>query len=316
PMNWATGVDPETGRPIEVPEARFTDRPIHVTPGALGAHNWHPMSFNPRTGLVYIPAQRNSYAYGHEEDFQYQEGVWNTGIGPTEDAVGEPVPPSGFLLAWDPVAQEERWRVEYDDMWNGGTLSTGGDLVFQGTSDWRFVAYRATDGEQLWEVAVPTGVIGGPISYELDGTQYIAVMAGWGGVYGLRTGGRGSTGRLLVFALGGTESLAADPAAAPEEREPPTTAIPVNASEEAVARGAEIYAQQCAQCHGPAAMSGGVIPDLRYADPEVYESFEDIVLAGTRSEQGMPSFSQWLDAEDVEAVRAYVLSRRAALTED
>jgi len=313
PMNWATGVDPETGRPMEVPEARFTERPIHITPGALGAHNWHPMSFNPRTGLVYLPAQRNSYAYGHLEDFEYQEGVWNTGIGPTQNALGEPVPPSGFLLAWDPVAQEERWRVEYDDMWNGGTLSTAGDLVFHGTSDWRFVAYRASDGEQLWEVAVPTGVIGGPISYELDGTQYIAVMAGWGGVYGLMSGGRGSTGRLLVFALGGSGDVSADPSAAPEEREPPTP-IPVDAPEDVIAQGGQVYAQQCAQCHGPAAMSGGVIPDLRYADPEVYESFEDIVLAGTRSEQGMPSFSQWLDSEDVQAIRAYVLSRRAALT--
>src|SRR5690606_5122450 len=187
PINWATGVDPETGRPIEVPAARYIEEPLYVQPGPLGGHNWHPMSYNPETGLVYIPAQVNNSAYAHQPDFEFQPGIWNTGRGDAEGALGEPIDPTGMLLAWDPVAQEERWRVEYDDMWNGGTLTTAGNLVFQGTSDWRFVAYDATTGDKLWEMAMPTGVIGGPISYELDGTQYIAVMAGWGGVYGLRT---------------------------------------------------------------------------------------------------------------------------------
>ncbi|MDX1567404.1 MAG: PQQ-dependent dehydrogenase, methanol/ethanol family [Longimicrobiales bacterium] len=311
PMNWATGVDPETGRPVEVPEARFLEQARIVTPGPLGGHNWHPMSFNPQTGLVYIPAQVNSYAYGHPREFQYREGVWNTGIGDTEGAVGEAWETSGYLLAWDPVAQEERWRIPYDDMWNGGTLSTAGNLVFQGTSDWRFVAYRADDGETLWEVDVPAGIMGGPVSYEVDGTQYVAVMAGWGGAYGLRVPGPGATGRLLVFSLEGSAPLEG-----PEDvstiREPPAP-IPFEATEAEITAGASLYRVWCSACHGPEGVGGGVVPDLRYADPAVYESFHDIVLGGARSDRGMPSFDEWLDQGEVDLIRAYLLSLRAGL---
>ncbi|MQA92088.1 MAG: PQQ-dependent dehydrogenase, methanol/ethanol family [Gemmatimonas sp.] len=313
PINWATGVDLETGRPIEVPESRYLEHPIYVQPGPLGGHNWHPMSFNPETGLVYIPAQVNNSAYAHQEDFEYQTGVWNTGQGEAENPRGERIEPSGHLLAWDPVAQEERWRVEYDDMWNGGTLTTAGNLVFHGTSDWRFVAYRADTGEKLWEIAPPSGVIGGPISYELDGTQYIAVMAGWGGVYGLRTGGRGSTGQLLVFRLDGSTPL--DAAAPSNVTRPAPSPIPVAATDETVAEGEALYARWCASCHGADAVGGGVIPDLRYAEPDVYDQFEQIARDGTRAQRGMPTFAAWLSSEEVNSIRAYVLTSRAEISE-
>ncbi|HET9947825.1 MAG TPA: PQQ-dependent dehydrogenase, methanol/ethanol family [Longimicrobiales bacterium] len=311
PMNWATRVDLESGRPVEIPEARFREGPWMVTPGPLGGHNWHPMSFNPITGLVYVPAQVNSYAYGHARAFQYREGVWNTGIGDTEGAGGEALPTSGYLLAWDPVAGEERWRVEYPDMWNGGTLTTAGNLVFQGTSDWRFVAYAADTGERLWETEVPAGVIAGPITYEVEGTQYVAVMAGWGGAYGLRVPGPASTGELLVFALGGTAPLARP--VLTTDREAPAP-IPFDAPAAAIAGGASLYRVWCAACHGPEGVGGGVVPDLRYAEPGVYDSFDDIVLGGARLERGMPSFAEWLDPASTAMIRAYLLSLRAGLT--
>jgi quinohemoprotein ethanol dehydrogenase len=310
PLNWAVGVDPETGRPIEVAEARFLERPHFVTPGPLGAHNWHPMSFNPQTGLVYLPAQVNSSAYGHPREFEFRPGVWNTGIGDTGGATGQPRPTSGYLVAWDPVAQQERWRVEYDDMWNGGTLTTAGNLVFQGTSDWRFVAYQADSGATLWEVAVPAGIMAGPISYELDGTQYIAVMAGWGGAYGLRVPGPQATGRLLVFSLGGRAPL--EPPVVVTSREPPAP-IPFDASAADIGAGAGVYRVWCAACHGPEGVGGGVVPDLRYAEPATYEAFESIVLGGTRSERGMPSFAEWLGAGDVNLIRSYLLNVRREL---
>jgi quinohemoprotein ethanol dehydrogenase len=124
PVNWARHVDLETGRPVELPEARYEDAPFVMTPGILGGHNWHPMSYNPETGLVYIPAQIHWTRHGHDDNFEFQQGVMNLGVA----SPGGPLPQtSGHLLAWDPVAQEERWRVPHPDMWNGGTLTTAGN---------------------------------------------------------------------------------------------------------------------------------------------------------------------------------------------
>ncbi|MEO6725034.1 MAG: PQQ-dependent dehydrogenase, methanol/ethanol family, partial [Blastocatellia bacterium] len=180
-VTWAKGVDKKTGRPIETPESRYKDKPSTQLPGPLGAHNWQPMSFNPQTGLVYIPAQETGFIYGQERNFKYGDRGWNIGIdfGLVKDA--PTALPTGHLLAWDPVAQKERWRVPYVVMWNGGTLTTAGNLVFQGTADGRFVAYSADKGAKLWEVNVGTGIIASPVTYELDGVQYVSIMAGWGG---------------------------------------------------------------------------------------------------------------------------------------
>ena len=202
-ISWAKGVDKTTGRPIEDPAARYRDSVNFLQPGPLGGHNWQPMSFNPQTGLVYIPAQEPFFAYAQDKKFQYKPGAWNTAIDFTILKDPPPLVPRGHLLAWDPVAQKERWRVQYNLMWNGGTLTTAGNLVFQGTSDGRFVAYSADKGEKLWEVGVGTGVIAPPVTYELDGVQYVAVMAGWGGAFPLTGGaaipGMALPGRLLVF---------------------------------------------------------------------------------------------------------------------
>jgi quinohemoprotein ethanol dehydrogenase len=269
------------------------------------------MSFSPQTGLVYIPAQDPFFVYAQDRKFEFKPGAWNTGIDFTLfKEAPPPIPIVGHLLAWDPVNQTERWRVQYNSIWNGGTLATAGNLVFQGTADGRFVAYSADKGEKLWEVAVGTGVIASPVTYELDGVQFVSVMAGWGGAFALTggsaTGGATAPGRLLTFALNATQPLPVATA-----RRPSATLIDFDASPERIDKGAGLYARWCGVCHGLLASGGGgVLPDLRYSQPAVFGRYRQIVLQGANSSAGMPSFQQWLNVEDVDAIQAYILKRR------
>lgn len=313
-VTWAKGIDKKTGRPIEADGVRYKDKPIGMQPGPLGGHNWQPMSFNPQTGLVYIPAQETMFGYGQEAGFKFRDRGWNTGV---DFAIVKDMPaaiPTGHLLAWDPVAQKERWRAPYVVMWNGGTLSTAGNLVFQGTADGRFVAYSADNGAKLWQVSVGTGVIASPVTYEIDGTQYVSIMAGWGGAFALTGGNLGlpaTPGRLLTFALNAKQQL---PVLAATQLTPPA-AIELNASSEMLAKGGDLFARNCAVCHGIAAFGGGgVLPDLRYSSPATFNSFQKILLDGALINEGMPSFKHSMNAEDVQAIRAYVISRRNELT--
>jgi len=272
------------------------------------------MSFNPQTGLVYIPAQDTLFAYMQDGKFQYKPGAWNTGIDFSIFKEPPPVLPAGHLLAWDPVAQKERWRVPYVTIWNGGTLTTAGNLVIQGTADGRLVAYSADRGEKLWEVAVGTGVIASPVTYEVGGTQYVTVMAGWGGAFALTggnaTGGAVVPGRILTFALNGKQPLPDIMAQKLAE----VKAIEFQATPEKIDRGAVLFAQWCGVCHGLTAVGGGAISDLRYSQPTTFNAYSDIVLEGKRAAIGMPSFKRWLTADDVDAIRAYVLKRRADMS--
>ncbi|MEI9852343.1 MAG: PQQ-binding-like beta-propeller repeat protein [Sphingomonas sp.] len=198
PVTWAKGLDPKTGKPIENPDARYykTGKPWIGMPGAGGAHSWHPMAFNPKRGLVYIPAQIAAFPYFPDPDWKPAKQGFNVGIDMAAGAM-PPIPAvragaiaatKGALIAWDPVAQKERWRVDYPGPWNGGLLSTGGDLVFQGNAAGGFAAYSAADGKKLWNFEAQTGVIAAPITYTIGGEQYVAVMAGWGGVWSLAPG--------------------------------------------------------------------------------------------------------------------------------
>ena len=178
-VNWASGIDPKTGRPIENPETRVdkTGKPALVTPGALGGHNWHPMAFNPQTGLVYIPAMQPAGIFPPSTEFQQtgkytrREMFWNPGVDwnnyvNTVYAIlaqtGGNLPlDRGYLKAWDPIAKKTRWEIEYPAFWNGGLLTTAGNLLFQGTGDGRFVAYSADLGKTLWSVPTMVGIVGG-----------------------------------------------------------------------------------------------------------------------------------------------------------
>jgi quinohemoprotein ethanol dehydrogenase len=308
-VTWADRVDKKTGRPVLAKGAEYHDKAFLTLPATFGAHNWQPMSFNPKTGLVYIPAQDIPAVHRHTKHFQYKPGQWNTG---TDFSVLTDFPrdlATGSLLAWDPVAQKERWRVPYDHPWNGGTLTTAGNLVFQGTADGRFVAYKADDGTKLWEAPAGTGVMAGPVTYTLDGKQYVSVLAGWGGVFALVGGdaahaaGVQGGGRLLTFAIGGSATLPpAEPAmaAASGPLPPHDPAL--------VKQGEALFAVNCAVCHGIGAVGGGVLPDLRRLTPESHAAFQQSVLGG-RKALGMPDFTERLSPADVMAIHAYVLSK-------
>jgi len=314
--NWAKRIDLKTGRPVENDAVYYRTKTTIVTPSQLGGHNWQPMSFNPKTGLAYIPAQDVAAIFGLDKKWQYRPGDWNTG---TDLTLIKEFPRSaakGYLLAWDPLAQKEAWRVPYNGPWNGGTLTTAGNLVFQGTADGRFVAYRADTGDKVWEAPAQTGIVAAPITYTVDGEQYVSVMAGWGGVFALYGGDAAASnhvrhvGRLLTFKLGGTAAL---PPLAKPTTEVASFKGPGPTKQE-VARGEALYSRHCQTCHGSAAVGGGVLPDLRHIPPEIQAGFSAIVLQGALKSQGMPAFGQWLNEDDAKAILAYLHQRASAET--
>ena len=170
-----SGVDQKTGRPIENPGIRYdqTGKPAELLPGAMGAHSWQAMAFNPKTGLVYIPAQEVPLIYASGKDFKPAPIGWNIGTGTTN-----PRNVRGYLLAWDPVNQKEVWRANYMGPWNGGILTTAGNLVIQGNAVGFLSAYRADTGEKLWSMSAQSAIVAAPVTYEVDGEQYVAVLSG------------------------------------------------------------------------------------------------------------------------------------------
>ena len=313
-ITWATGID-SAGRPIESPAARANA--VAVTPAVEGAHNWNPISFNPATGLVYLGVtDATSF---HVVDTAFIPNHNDQTLGNNIRYRG-PIPPqaqaprlAGRLVAWDPVAQHEVWRVEHPDPKSGGTLSTAGNLVFQGRADGKLRAYRATDGKILWEFDAGVGIGAPPVTYAVNGTQYISVLAGWGGPMVLtnRPVGRGKvgTGRLLTFALGGSATL---PSVEQAGRPLPTPTYQVAATRQEIEEGGALYGRFCFRCHGSNVVSSGAVPDLRYATTSTHQMFEQIVRGGARRVQGMPSFSADLTPDQVRFIQAYVLERARA----
>jgi quinohemoprotein ethanol dehydrogenase len=313
PVNWATSID-ANGRPVENAEARkFKDAAL-VQPSAEGAHNWNPMSFSPTTGLVYLPVLYDTSIHALIPNWKINPHDQTTGYdrayrGPVRDQYLK-TKSSGRLLAWDPVAQKEAWHVDMPDPKSGGTLATAGNLVFQGRSDGKLVAYRATDGKSLWEFEAGIGIAAAPMTYSVDGVQYISVVSGWGGpqVLGNRPPGKGhvGSGRLLTFKLGGTATL---PPYEHVVKPVPMPTFKLAATPAEVEQGRVLFANFCSRCHGGDVVSGGSVPDLRYASDTTHESFEEIVLGGARREYGMPSFTGDLLPAQVRLIHAYILDR-------
>jgi len=308
-VNWASGYDAK-GRPIEIAEARG-DQLRDSIPGPFGAHNWHPMSFNPMTGLVYLPAQNvpinmaddKNWGFNSNKPGQPHGGIgWNLAVN-----LGPPTPadkPFGRLVAWDPVAKKEAWRVEHVSPWNGGTLTTAGNLVFQGTADGRFVAYNAKSGEKLWEATVGTGAVAAPATYEVDGTQYVSIAVGWGGVYGLsqRTTDREGPGTVYTYKIGGKAPL---PAFAKYRMG--TLVAGVKYDPAHVAEGGALYVSNCVFCHGvPGVDRGGNIKNLGYVSADELGRLPKFVFNGPFVSQGMPDFTGKLTAEQVTKIQAFI----------
>ena len=313
-INWADGVDMATGRPIERPEARYDlegAKPFNALPGPQGAHAWHPMAYHPGTGYVYIPTQHAYFPFVRDPNYEPRDVGYNLGVdfgAPATYYRDNPDQPNdfiGYLIAFDPKTGEEVWRGEPNEGPTGGALATAGGLVFQGGGRGQeFRAYDAATGEKLWVMDAQTGVLAGPITYELDGKQYVAVSVG----------GNQATGyfapnysRLLVFTLGGTAELPP-----PQEyTERPLNPPPAEAAPEVVARGEQLYSQYCAACHGQEGqVRGALFPNLTRT-PLLYsqDGFDVVVLQGARTEKGMVSFANVLQPEDSAAIRAYLIQR-------
>jgi quinohemoprotein ethanol dehydrogenase len=316
PISWAYGVSAVTGRPLENPRARYITGKVAVRPGSAGVHNWQPMAYSPITGLVYIPIQDVPGSYESDPKFLYRKTLRNTGVRGTPvldpDFGVVPMPrPQGFLIAWDPVAQKEVWRVPQPSIMNGGTMATAGGLVFQGGMDGKFTAYDAKTGMVLWNHDLIGVAYSGPMTYEIGGKQYVAVLSGFGGSMYLGGGfatvvpGMPINSRLNVFTLDGKAAL-------PRISRPVTPASPpsrINVSAAVVAEGAQLYADHCQNCHGVGVWSTTVLPELRLS-PNVrdQESFAQIVNGALLS-QGMPDFSRFISPGEREAIRAYINSR-------
>ena len=320
-VNWATHVDMETGRPVEAANARVFDGKNISLPSNAGAHNWPPMSYNPDTGLVYIPTLVMPVAFLQpieDQDSKPGGGRWNVGF----DRIANVPPPvpnfdeilegvvSGQLIAWDPVKGEPRWASEPGRPDGGGVLSTAGGIIFQGGKGGRLVSYNAADGDELWSADVQTAVMAPPITYAINGQQYIAIAAGFGGGFAAEGGTVAhawkvrNRSRVLVYKLGGKHQL---PAVVPDTRVMPEPE-PVTASSEVVQRGTVVYHRQCEYCHGAGLRTGGVNPDLRWSPAATHDIWQDIVLGGILEARGMVSFSEYVSEEDAEAIRQYVLA--------
>ena len=324
PVNWADGYDETTWRPKIRREARYSENggDFRALPSAFGAHNWHPMAYSPKTGLVYLPVQLLPFGYKHDEAFRYVPGRWNLGdasadgLGPRNAAglAALRAMVAGRTLGWDPVAKKARFTIEHPGPGYGGILATAGNLIFQGGPDGSFSAWTADTGRKLWTFDAQSGVIGGPSSFSIGGQQYIAVMAGFGGSFGISAPlgpqyYKRPNGRVLVFKLGGTATL---PPFKPFV--PPAQDFKGSWSDATVAKGEFLYAGNCGFCHGPSTYSNGVLPDLRRsqiaADKDAYDS---VVMEGALEEKGMVNFSKWLTAEDADAIRGYIASQARIL---
>lgn len=320
-VTWATGIDLQTGRPIEAPNARFPTGNGVVQPGATGGHNWEAMAFSPASGLAYIPTTLLPFNYDADG---INVHTWhptshlqsNTGYqvfelkNPPAIAPG----PLGALEAWNPVTQHLVWSVPLQAPYNGGVAATAGGVVFEGNAQGRLVAYDAHTGKILWNFNAQDGIIGQPILYQVHGHEYLTVITGFTGlpaalgpqVAQLGWTYRGQPRRVLTFSLAGKASL---PPAKPRVAQVPAVEPKEELHDAVVARGVALYGARCFYCHGLAVVSGGGAPDLRISriplDPH---AFAAVVQGGALESQGMPRFGK-LTKKDLEAIREYIRYR-------
>ena len=308
--NWATSVDLETGRPVETDFSRFKEVNAQIFPGPAGGHNWQPMAFNPITKLVYIPARDQSMIYGQPLNWDYNKDIraFNIAIVGDKNAMTlmDSLAPDekGMLIAWNPIQKKEAWKVIHKTAWNAGVLSTE-DLVFQGTAEGFLVAYDAVDGSEKWRFNVGSGVIASPISYLVDGIQYITIVSGWGGVGGrsVRYTDQLYPGTIYTFALGENERAPEYPTMSKELIDL-EVAVDINDIEQ----GKLVFGQYCNRCHGSPGGGGGAYPDIAYSNKAVFGIFTQIVGEGAFLSKGMPNFGDRLDEKQIENIKNYILS--------
>ncbi|MEH6519372.1 MAG: PQQ-dependent dehydrogenase, methanol/ethanol family [Halioglobus sp.] len=309
PINWASHIDMKTGRPVKLPDSKWWlkgEEGALTYPSPLGAHNWMPMSYSKVTGLIYIPVMESPMTMiqkdgnligGVDVDFYY---------GLDNDAEF-----SGSLLAWDPVQQKQRWKTTVGRPYQGGILSTAGNLVFQGSSEGKFSAYNAESGENLWAMFVGSGILAAPVTVDVDGNQLIILPVGSGmsasiGTYPEMAGNPGGPARLLAFRLDGKAELSLDNTDVVAVPKPPRS----RPLAENVAKGENIWLiNGCELCHGFRVIGSQnvSVPDLRYANAKTHDDFAAI-MSGTRWNKGMPTFNH-LSSEEMSRLQDYILAQ-------
>lgn len=330
-VNWTKGLDPTTHRPIVNPAADWARAPALIFPAAVGAHGWQPMSYSPRTGLLYIPVidaamvyvdttRRRAgliegnfdLAFFFPEDYVPTELESLYGKLPPLESLSPhgQVPKSrGFIRAIEPLTGNLVWEKQTDSIWDGGILSTGGNLVIRGDAAGYLNVYAADSGRQLKRIEVGSSIMAAPMTYRINGIQYISVMAGYGGAVlflpfpkGSAAYKYGNAGRIVTFRLNGGPTPKPVPVAEqPQDPPPPKEGIPAT-----IARGEVLYNRYCSRCH---AFGRGLVPDLRRLPRAIHNIFYDVVLRGADAINGMARWDDVLTQGDAEAIHAYLVDQ-------
>ena len=337
-VNWASGVDLKTGRPVKTATADWYDKPKNVYPSWMGAHTWQPMSYSPLTHLVYIPVldapsvwidmahSKGTVKFldgfftanGIIPDYQYDAADFSRlyGTVPDMDTLQSERKVKlirEILRAWDPVRQEVVWEQQTTDgvrAYDGGTMSTAGNLVFQGRANGELWVYAADTGKVLKTIQTHSHIMAAPMTYEVGGVQYVAVQVGYGGT-GIASGpipptsaarDFANTNRIIAFRLGGGDVPPPPPRNEPSFPQPPLQ----TASAASIAHGEVVFIQECSRCH---ALGPNVTPDLRKLPAGLQAMFKDIVLKGAVAPTGMESFADLLSEKDVDDVHAYLIDQ-------
>jgi quinohemoprotein ethanol dehydrogenase len=332
--NWASHIDMKTGRPVMTEQGWYKDEPKLVVPSLPGGHSWQPMSYSPQSGLVYIPEIVAPFIYKSTDSFQFEELTFGTGL----DYEGASPPFTGssrkylegqtdtvrknILKAWNPIKQKMVWEVEHlIPGGNGGVLSTNGNLVFQGTNTGHLKVYNARTGTKLNEIETGTGIMAAPMTYSINGEQYIAVMAGFGG-NDLAFGPKDERavfrkyqnyGRILAFKLNGEKTPL--PPAVQNIKVPMPPKL--NLDQSLISKGKSIFNNYCINCHQAGYDDNwySQYPNLASMRESIYMNLKEIVLKGAYSQFGMSSFADVLDENDVEALKHFLISEQIELFE-
>lgn len=320
-VNWATKIDLASGRPVETANSDYSQEPKDIKPGPLGGHNWQSMSYHPGHRLVYIPTIETGMIYRERDRHEFRAGKWNVGVTFDNPESKSNEGYLGSLLAWDPVRQKAAWKIAHPNVYNGGTLATGGDLVFQGNGEAEFVAYHAGTGQALWRYFTGTAIIAPPITYMIEGTQYISVLAGWGGAYGLGSPPSGKAqaylqeGILYTFKLNGRGE---SPRLTKRQREIPDLKSSGLVADVAKAkRGRDLYYDNCVFCHDAVDGQGGAISDLATTSVAYHKLWPQIVQEGILARsKGMPAFKQTLSDDESTDIQHYIIQQALRLFDE
>ncbi|MFC3052891.1 PQQ-dependent dehydrogenase, methanol/ethanol family [Kordiimonas pumila] len=311
-VTWADKIDMATGRPVMNPTANYSQTSQTIWPSTAGGHNWQPMAYSLDTKLVYIPVLELPMTFSQEKQLTYQAATALVGAQASPPRPGTPAAEGVFqsiLTAWDPVAQKAVWKSEPRPWWSGGVLTTSGNLVIQGTADGYLIARNAQTGKIIKEIFLGVGIIAAPITYEIDGIQYLAVATGFGGgikryLPGVAALEYENKTQLLVFKLAGGD-IPIPPRLVPDAIQPLPPMPKVTT--ETLTKGRDLFMLNCGKCHAFRGAENGY-PNLWNMAPHTLEAFDEIVLNGAYAYSGMPQFNDIMSAADTAALRAFIIN--------